>query len=58
MQNLPVLLLVLFVGLKLTSYIAWSWWLVTAPLWGSFIIGFILLFVVLWKKETKRTARR
>ncbi len=27
------LLTVLFVGLKLTHYIDWSWWRVTAPLW-------------------------
>ena len=28
------LLGVLFVGLKLTGYIDWSWWWVTAPFWG------------------------
>ncbi len=28
------LLGVLFVGLKLTDYIDWSWWWVTAPFWG------------------------
>jgi len=27
------LLTVLFVGLKLTGYIAWSWWWVLAPTW-------------------------
>ena len=58
MQLLPVLLLVLFVGLKLTGYIGWSWLWVTAPMWVSFIIAFIVLFVVLWKKGTKKTARR
>lgn len=26
-------LTVLFVGLKLTNYIAWSWWWVLAPVW-------------------------
>lgn len=29
------LLGVLFVGLKLTGYIDWSWWWVTAPFWGG-----------------------
>lgn len=29
------LLFLLFLGLKLTGYIDWSWWWVTAPLWGS-----------------------
>lgn len=27
------LLLLLFVGLKLTGFIDWSWWWVTSPLW-------------------------
>lgn len=40
------LLGVLFVGLKLTGYINWSWWWVTAPFWGGLAlvaIGFILI---------------
>ncbi len=39
------LLTVLFVGLKLTNYIDWSWWCVLLPLWGPaalFIVAFIL----------------
>ena len=28
------LLTILFVGLKLTGYIDWSWWWVWAPLWA------------------------
>ena len=58
MQGLPVLLLVLFVGLKLTGYIAWSWVWVTAPLWISFIIIFIVLLIAEMKKQSKRTLRR
>jgi hypothetical protein len=27
------LLAVLFIGLKLTGFIAWSWWWVLSPLW-------------------------
>lgn len=27
------LLLVLFIGLKLTGYIDWSWWWVLSPIW-------------------------
>lgn len=34
------LLFVLFVALKLTGVIAWSWWWVTAPLWGGLAIVF------------------
>ena len=38
-------LTVLFVGLKLTDFIDWSWWWVTAPLWGIpaiAVLGFML----------------
>lgn len=31
---LCVLTFIVFLTLKLTSVIAWSWWWVTAPLWG------------------------
>lgn len=33
------LLTVLFIALKLTGYIAWSWWWVLSPIWISFIVG-------------------
>jgi hypothetical protein len=32
----PTLLFLVFLALKLTGSIAWSWWWVTAPLWGPF----------------------
>ena len=32
------LLFVVFLVLKLTGVIAWSWWWVTAPLWGPLAI--------------------
>lgn len=32
------LLFVAFLVLKLTGVIAWSWWWVTAPLWGPFML--------------------
>ena len=32
------LLTLLFIALKLTGYIAWSWWLVLAPMWVGFAI--------------------
>ena len=31
--SMPTLLTCLFVGLKLTGHIDWSWWWVTAPTW-------------------------
>ena len=37
MNFLPLLAL-LFIGLKLTNYIDWSWWFVMAPLYAPIII--------------------
>lgn len=39
------LLTVLFIGLKLTGYIDWSWFWVLSPLWISFGIFLIILVV-------------
>ncbi len=40
------LLLLLFLGLKLTNVITWSWWWVMAPLWGPLAVIFIIMTVV------------
>lgn len=37
------LLGIAFIVLKLTGYIDWSWWWVTAPFWGLFAI-----FIIIW----------
>ena len=39
------LLTILFIGLKLTDNIDWSWWLIFSPIWGLFALG--LFFFVL-----------
>lgn len=39
------LLTILFVGLKLTGYMAWSWVWVLSPLWIS--LGILILFITL-----------
>ena len=57
MQILPVLLCVLFVGLKLTGYIAWSWVWVTSPIWMSLILAFLIIFFSLLSKEKKKVSR-
>lgn len=36
-----LVLFFIFLVLKLTGHIGWSWWWVTAPLWGRFILLFI-----------------
>ena len=45
------LLGVAFVVLKLTGHINWSWWWVTAPFWGSFVIALFifLVFILIYK---------
>ena len=37
------LLTILFIGLKLTNQITWSWWWVLAPIWGVFVLVLIAL---------------
>jgi len=41
-------LTVLFVGLKLTNVITWSWLWVLSPIWISFLIGlaFIVILII------------
>jgi len=41
------LLTVLFIGLKLTNVISWSWLWVLAPLWGPLVFVLLLLLVAL-----------
>jgi hypothetical protein len=41
------LLGVLFVALKLTGFIHWSWWYVTMPFWGGFAIFLAIMLMVL-----------
>lgn len=45
------LLAIVFIALKLTGHIDWSWWWVTAPIWGPFaavIAVFALAWFVVW----------
>lgn len=52
------LLTIVFITLKLTGYIAWSWWWVLSPLWISalVVIGIILVCLIIaaaiavWRK--------
>lgn len=55
------LLTVLFIGLKLTGYIDWSWWWVLSPLWliPAIILGGIgVVFGGAWLVDTYRALRR
>jgi hypothetical protein len=42
------LLTILFIGLKLTNFIAWSWWLVLSPMLIVIVIGLAALGVIVW----------
>ena len=43
------LMFLIFMTLKLMGYITWSWWWVTAPLWGGFaLIGVIAIIAVVF----------
>ena len=48
--GIGTILFLIFMVLKLTNYIDWSWWWVTAPLWVPIIIlgivGLIAIFYI------------
>lgn len=48
------LMFLIFMTLKLTGVIDWSWWWVTAPLWGGFALIFIVIMIVVVVKALDR----
>jgi hypothetical protein len=44
--SLSTLLFVVFLVLKLTHTVDWSWWWVTSPLWIGYALIFIILIIV------------
>jgi hypothetical protein len=52
--GLGTLLTLLFVGLKLTGHIDWSWWWVLSPLWiglGLIVVFGAILYALIWASE-------
>jgi hypothetical protein len=50
--GIGMILFLIFLVLKLTDHIDWSWWWVTAPLWIPLIlllVGLIFLFLIFLK---------
>lgn len=48
--GMPAILFLIFLVLKLTGYIGWSWWWVTAPMWIVFVpILFLLILAAIAK---------
>ncbi len=45
-MGLGSVLFVVFLVLKLTDHIDWSWWWVTSPLWISGLIGVLVMLLV------------
>jgi len=41
------LLTLLFIALKLTGYIQWSWWWVLSPIWISFSLIILIVIILL-----------
>ncbi|OZE77183.1 hypothetical protein CH305_18270 [Rhodococcus sp. 15-649-2-2] len=39
-------LFLVFLVLKLTGVITWSWWAVTAPLWGAFALFLAVIMFI------------
>jgi hypothetical protein len=49
------LLTILFIALKLTNFIDWSWWWVLSPMWlSAVILVFAVLLLVLIRKAKER----
>jgi hypothetical protein len=41
------LMFLVFMTLKLIGYITWSWWWVTAPLWGGAILWIFAILIIM-----------
>lgn len=43
-----ILGIILIITLKICNIITWSWWVILAPIWISFVIGiFFAIFVII-----------
>lgn len=42
----PGLLTLIFITLKLTDYIDWSWVWVLSPIWITFLIAIVIIFII------------
>jgi len=46
--SLGTLLTVVFIILKLTNVINWSWWWVLSPIWISFSLSILIIIGIIW----------
>jgi hypothetical protein len=49
--SLATILFLIFLILKLTNYIDWSWWWVTSPLWIGALLISLVLFIIIKSKR-------
>ena len=52
------LLGIVFITLKLTGFIDWSWWWVTAPLWGGVAVAALALVIAMLVAAATGSRRR
>jgi hypothetical protein len=44
--SLNMVLFLIFLVLKLTGHIDWSWWWVTSPLWIGLVLFIVILLII------------
>lgn len=56
MRSFTILLTILFIGLKLTGYIDWSWWFVLSPpiVWAALLVILTATYTYLKYQEIKK----
>ena len=50
-MNYFTVLSLLFIGLKLTNYIDWSWWFILMPLYMPVVIMFLITITIGVRKK-------
>lgn len=56
-MNIPAVLFFIFLVLKLTGSIDWSWWWITSPLWGCYVLWIVdgLIDMVITNRSKPKT---
>lgn len=59
-SSTTVLAFLVFLTLKLCHVIDWSWWWITAPLWGLVLLQItaIVIYIICTKIQNKRNTKK
>ncbi len=57
-MGLGTILFLIFLVLKLTNYIDWSWWWVSSPLWITAILYIVIVTVFVMFFDKRRGRRK